>query len=648
MAGTGLITRRRLAGLMGTLLVPFSFGSGAAQEQAKGPTGRWVPRGGPPGPGIDRIAGSALEPSRVFLTSDGAGLYVSENGGEMWRPIAQPELADAITVSISPTDPADILVGTWTNGVLRSRDGGTNWEKPGQQAFHTGWDFYRPSTGQIWVATNEGVFLSTDDGQSWTPKSAGLSTKYIRCLSGLGEDSPVLYCGSFWGSQGFIYRSEDSGETWSVDYRSDGPLYINRLAVDADRFVYAATTQGVFVKGPSSSSWSQPRLPADRESGASRNILDIDVSGGERLVTSGASVMRLDSKAMTATVDESYELPRCVTSVANGRGITRYVGTWTGVWIGQGGERQFSRQGLPQFGEVANNTLWADAKRGLLLAGTYGGGCYRSTDRGQTWQPIIDARMAGGSRMNGGTVVMDTGVYLLAFDGLGLLRSEDEGKTWTDSNQGLAGREVLNLKIGLQGDLYLASGEGGYRSLDGGKSWQHVTGSFGVQNIKDFAIDPRDGRRILCVTDGAGLYESADGGESWKAHPDAIPTKRLFRIRFDPRHPQSVLIGTIDAGVFSSSDGGTAWQADNDGIDIPMGKAWDGAVRAIVFTERNFYVGLYRGGVYMRGRENNRWQSISADLPSQAVGGMVPGVWERPSVVLGTGNGVYEWFEDAP
>lgn len=62
--------------------------------------------------------------------------------------------------------------------------------------------------GMVLLGTNNGVYMSSDQGQSWSAKNNGL------------EDSETIYSfdsfGSklFAGAQGILYKSEDDGESW--------------------------------------------------------------------------------------------------------------------------------------------------------------------------------------------------------------------------------------------------------------------------------------------------------------------------------------------------------------------------------------------------------------------------------------------------
>lgn len=87
----------------------------------------WVPLASMPGEGavalaFDRTGG------RLWLSTLGpaAGLYVSEDAGENWRPLDVKGLV--LAVAVSPLDPDRVVAVDEAGRVYASRDGGRSWE----------------------------------------------------------------------------------------------------------------------------------------------------------------------------------------------------------------------------------------------------------------------------------------------------------------------------------------------------------------------------------------------------------------------------------------------------------------------------------------------------------------------------------------
>jgi hypothetical protein len=133
---------------------------------------------------------------------------------------------------------------------------------------------------------------------------------------------------------------------------------------------------------------------------------------------------------------------------------------------------------------------------------------------------------------------------------LGLIRSEDAGRTWSSVSQlGTADFHA----IGMAGDTVVAALFGQpvvMVSSDGGRRWETRAAP---QPLVALAVDPRDARRLIASTE-RGIFTSSDGGASWRQR-DPTPNSRfawatdgaLYRI--DPGGPVKV-----------STDGGSRWE----------------------------------------------------------------------------------------
>ena len=129
-------------------------------------------------------------------------------------------------------------------------------------------------------------------------------------------------------------------------------------------------------------------------------------------------------------------------------------------------------------------------------------------------------------------------------------------------------------QILLVGVAQSTSGNGIYRSTDGGGSWSHVlaTGIAGTQVL----FDPANGNMAYAALGGPnnpnnGLYKSMDGGLTW-ARPDAagsnkLPTSGVGRVVFAMArsNTSTLYAGIADSstwgltGFYKSTDGGTNW-----------------------------------------------------------------------------------------
>src|ERR1017187_120689 len=161
--------------------------------------------------------------------------------------------------------------------------------------------------------------------------------------------------------------------------------------------------------------------------------------------------------------------------------------------------------------------------------------------------------------------------------GIGLLKSSDNGKTWSKSidwsyNQ-TRGIEVIKLDPVNPDTIYAGTTEGIFKSTDGGTSWIQI---HSVLMTTDILINKQNTQQILAAcgnlkSPGAGIYKSTDGGTTWIQITANIPAfGGKIMLAAYAGSPDvcfaSVGMGTVDgAGTFllKSTDFGSTWSQIN-------------------------------------------------------------------------------------
>jgi photosystem II stability/assembly factor-like uncharacterized protein len=133
---------------------------------------------------------------------------------------------------------------------------------------------------------------------------------------------------------------------------------------------------------------------------------------------------------------------------------------------------------------------------------------------------------------------------------------------------------------GVPGDIntyFIGAASGGiFRTTDAGASWEPVFDDQPVASIGALAVDPVNANVIWAgtgetfirsnVLTGNGIYRSVDGGDSWQ-HMGLDKTGRIGRIVVDPHDPDTVFAAAMghaygpqpERGVFRTQDGGRTW-----------------------------------------------------------------------------------------
>ena len=238
----------------------------------------------------------------------------------------------------------------------------------------------------------------------------------------------------------------------------------------------------------------------------------------------------------------------------------------------------------------------------VFLIGVNNGGVWKTTDCGNTWQPIFE----GQTQSIGALAIASSNpeiIYVGSGEGLrrpdlsigdGIYKSTDGGSTW--NHLGLRDGEQIGsilvdprnpdrLFVAVLGHPYGPNPERGiFRSLDGGQSFTKVL--FKNENVGgiDLAFDPRDSNKIYASLwasrrppwtvgsnyegPGSGLYKSEDGGNTWRELTKGFPEKHgRISIAIAPSDPDR-MYSTVDVadegGVYRSDDAGESWTLVND------------------------------------------------------------------------------------
>ncbi|MEW6732303.1 MAG: hypothetical protein AB1489_13320 [Acidobacteriota bacterium] len=243
----------------------------------------------------------------------------------------------------------------------------------------------------------------------------------------------------------------------------------------------------------------------------------------------------------------------------------------------------------------------------VIYLGAAQGGLWRSTNNGQTWQPMTDNAP---TQATGAVVIDPTNSSIIyigtgegnsssdSFFGMGILKSTDGGRSWTNlAAQTFLGRSFNRLIIDPNNPrtLYAAIGAGFagraratsprlvpvgiYKSTDGGVSW-----SISLQvnppapmpalgtTAYDIEIDIKNSSVLYAALDGLGIYKTTDGGLNWFKLTNGLPNNGFTRADIGIGKSNSNVLyisyGNIPSsnpfsrdllGIFKSTNGGDTW-----------------------------------------------------------------------------------------
>ena len=231
-----------------------------------------------------------------------------------------------------------------------------------------------------------------------------------------------------------------------------------------------------------------------------------------------------------------------------------------------------------------------------LYIGTAGGGIWKSTTAGMTFEPIFDKypQSIGCLAIDQNkpeTIWAGTGESNMRNSvavGLGIYKSTDAGRNW--SRMGLENSEHISkivlhptdpntLYVAVPGKLWSDSPERGlYKTTDGGKTWEKILYTDEKTGCADVVMDPRNPDVLLASMwqfrrtpysfssggPGSALYKSTDGGKNWRKITQGLPTAEFGRIALAmaPTAPDKLLaiVESEKTSLLISADGGESWK----------------------------------------------------------------------------------------
>src|SRR6267378_453737 len=296
-------------------------------------------------------------------------------------------------------------------------------------------------------------------------------------------------------------------------------------------------------------------------------------------------------------------------------GASQGIEAGTNVWTTSGPEG--SSISCLAIDPLSSTTLYA-----------VGGGLFKSTDRGRSWDFIGPDGAC--------PLVIDplTPTTLYYPTSSGVAKSTDGGSTWRSLEiaPGLRLMGVTALAIDPQTPTTLYAGawskpyvdrqgEGVFKTTDGGETWARA-GDLGRFNspsgfINSLVIEPRTPTMVHAATN-LGVCNSSDGGATWGCSASGLAYYHINSLRIDPRTP-STIYANSSYEVQISRDGGYHWS--DLGTDATGAGVYILAIDP--HTPTTLYGGIYAAGVVKSTDAGATWSSLNAGLTDLRVTDLV-------------------------
>jgi len=238
--------------------------------------------------------------------------------------------------------------------------------------------------------------------------------------------------------------------------------------------------------------------------------------------------------------------------------------------------------------------------------GATGGGVWKTTDCGASWDPISDGQIETGSigaiavsESNPDVVWVGTGSAAIRSNviiGRGVYKSTDAGRTWQYAglkDGGQIGSIAIHptnpdiVWLAVMGSPYGPTDRRGvFKTTNGGRDWSRVLTVNRETGARVVAVNPSNPNEVFAgmyrgfrkgwdivsggPADEGGIYKSTDGGETWEHPRVGLPMKLVGKIDIDiARSNPKTIYAMVEApgregGLYKSTDSGDTWALVNN------------------------------------------------------------------------------------
>ncbi len=539
-----------------------------------------------------------------------------------WKSVG-PDGGDARSLAADPSDPQHLYLGTTSSWIYETGDGGQHWHRlvklgSGDDLIvdSISVDRSNPRTlvSGVWKVDGRGggIYLSHDGGKTWTA-SADMAGQNVLALAEAPSNAKVYVAGTLSG----VYRSDDGGQRWKqISPAGSSELHeVESVAIDPvdTNTVYAGTWHLPWKTTDGGAHWSNikdgliddsdvfsiiidPHTPSVVYASACSGIYKSDTAGNLFHKVQGIpSTARRTRVLMQDPADSK----------------TVYAGTTEGLYKTEDGGVKWSRLTGP---DVIINDVFVDpGNHARLLLATDRSGVLTSTDGGKTFS----SANGGFSQRVVQTLLVDAKNPRTLYAGVlndkiygGVFLSTDDGATWQQQAEGLAGRDVFALSQGGDGSILAGTSDGIARLS--GRTWQS-SGDILARGTRKIAVREH-GRRatrsietvtksgaisgrvnsldlsgpVWYATTSQGVFRSTDHGAGWEQA--ALPPGDYRYVRAEG----SQVVAGFRTNLFGSSDNGVSWKplalpaelADVNAVEVSGdGTIWTGGRGGVLYTK---------------------------------------------------------------
>jgi photosystem II stability/assembly factor-like uncharacterized protein len=632
-----------------------------------------------------RLADGVVDPTSpdtIYVASATNGVWKSSDAGETFTSVWPKNITHSMgALAITPdgtlyagtgeTNPGGGSITYGGDGIYRSTNGGTSWQRVGLTSSSTiGRIVVDPTDAdRIWVAVSgnlftpggeRGIYVSSDGGDSWSRSLASPNQTTGATDVAIDPSDSDHLIATMWdhirkpdarvytGVGSGVWESQDGGDSWQrlgadeglqAPSENTGRIGVAFAPSDPNRvwIIYANNETGAFENffrsDDNGATWQRPA--GANELGDSQSVygwwfsrLFPDPDDADRLYVTGLDMWETKDGAQTFETLDGLHADQHVVMFDPDVPDRVYVGNDGGLFVSEEDDADFTQSDDQPWSQYAGLDV-SEQDSSRVAGGLQDNGTQATwTAPGDDWSSIF-----GGDGQRALIDPKDMDNYY-ACSQYGNCSGFDNGSTYR--MQFTSDRYPYFMQYEFDpnnSDVMYGGGNRLNKSTDGGHTWAAVTGDLGkgeagqepnplyrnhYGTISTLAVAKKDSDVVYVGTDNGFFYKSTNGGTSFTELPNPVRDHLwIQRVLVDPADARTVYLtfsgyreGDNAPYVLRSRNGGQTWQ--NITANLPHAPVNDLAI-----VQGRMYAATDLG-VFSSAVAKPKWFAFGSGMPQLA------------------------------